>query len=120
VLLDVVVELRLDGAADRRLADRAAEGPERVEHRPHRERALALERAEDRVGELANALSDRLGSILSAAELTAAQFNVRYMLIEDGPMKLSALAEQRRCVKSNVIAGSAGQVKRSLRPPVSP
>lgn len=52
--------------------------------------------------ELANALSDRLGPVLSAAELTAAQFNVLYMLIEDGPMKLSKLAKQRRCVKSNV------------------
>ena len=52
--------------------------------------------------ELANALSERLSPILAAAGLTATQFNVLYMLIEDGPMKLSALAEQRRCVKSNV------------------
>lgn len=52
--------------------------------------------------ELANALSERLAPIFAAAELTATQFNVLYMLIEDGPMKLGALAEQRRCVKSNV------------------
>jgi DNA-binding MarR family transcriptional regulator len=52
--------------------------------------------------ELANALSERLAPVFAAAELTATQFNVLYMLIEDGPMKLSALAEQRRCVKSNV------------------
>ena len=52
--------------------------------------------------ELANALSERLAPVFAAAELTATQFNVLYMLIEDGPMKLGALAEQRRCVKSNV------------------
>jgi DNA-binding MarR family transcriptional regulator len=52
--------------------------------------------------ELADALSERLAPVLAAAELTATQFNVLYMLIEDGPMRLSALAEQQRCVKSNV------------------
>ena len=52
--------------------------------------------------ELANALSERLAPIFAAAELTATQFNVLYMLIEEGPMQLTALAEQRRCVKSNV------------------
>lgn len=52
--------------------------------------------------ELANALSERLVPVLALAELTATQFNVLYMLIEEGPMKLSALAEQQRCVKSNV------------------
>jgi DNA-binding MarR family transcriptional regulator len=52
--------------------------------------------------ELANALSERLAPLFAAAGLTATQFNVLYMLIEEGPMQLSALAEQRRCVKSNV------------------
>ena len=52
--------------------------------------------------ELGDALSERLAPIFAAAELTATQFNVLYMLIEDGPMKMSALAEQQRCVKSNV------------------
>ena len=52
--------------------------------------------------ELANAMTERLAPVLAAAELTATQFNVLYMLIEEGPMKLSALAEQRRCVKSNI------------------
>ena len=52
--------------------------------------------------ELANALSERLSHVFAAAQLTATQFNVLYMLIEDGPMQLSTLAEQRRCVKSNV------------------
>lgn len=52
--------------------------------------------------ELADALTERLSPILAAAELTAAQFSVLYLLIEDGPMKLSELAEHRRCVKSNI------------------
>jgi DNA-binding MarR family transcriptional regulator len=52
--------------------------------------------------ELADALTERLAPALAAAELTATQFNVLYMLIEDGPMRLSALAEHQRCVKSNV------------------
>jgi DNA-binding MarR family transcriptional regulator len=52
--------------------------------------------------ELADALAERLAPVYVAAELTATQFNVLYMLIEDGPMRLSALAEQQRCVKSNV------------------
>jgi DNA-binding MarR family transcriptional regulator len=52
--------------------------------------------------ELADALTERLAPALAAAELTATQFNVLYMLIENGPMRLSELAEQQRCVKSNV------------------
>ena len=52
--------------------------------------------------ELADALTERLSPVLAAAELTATQFNVLYMLFEDGPMGLSALAEQQRCVKSNI------------------
>lgn len=52
--------------------------------------------------ELSDALSERLAPVLASADLTATQFNVLYMLIEDGPMRLSALAEQQRCVKSNV------------------
>ena len=52
--------------------------------------------------ELANALSERLAPVFAASELTATQFNVLYMLIEEGPMQLTALAQQRRCVKSNV------------------
>jgi DNA-binding MarR family transcriptional regulator len=52
--------------------------------------------------ELADALTERLAPALAAAELTATQFNVLYMLIEDGPMRMSELAEHQRCVKSNV------------------
>jgi DNA-binding MarR family transcriptional regulator len=52
--------------------------------------------------ELADALAERLAPVFTAAELTATQFSVLYMLIEDGPMRMSALAEQQRCVKSNV------------------
>ena len=52
--------------------------------------------------ELSDALSERLAPLLTAAGLTATQFSVLYMLIEDGPMRLSALAEHQRCVKSNV------------------
>lgn len=52
--------------------------------------------------ELADALAERLAPALAAAELTATQFNVLYILTEDGPMRLSALAEHQRCVKSNV------------------
>lgn len=52
--------------------------------------------------ELADALAERLSPVFAAAELTATQFKVLYMLIEDGPMRLSVLAEHQRCVKSNV------------------
>jgi DNA-binding MarR family transcriptional regulator len=52
--------------------------------------------------ELGDALTDRLNPILARAQLTAAQFSVLYALVEEGPMKLSALAERQRCVKSNV------------------
>ena len=52
--------------------------------------------------ELADALAERLSPVFAAAELTATQFNVLYMLIEDGPMRLSELAKHQRCVKSNV------------------
>jgi DNA-binding MarR family transcriptional regulator len=52
--------------------------------------------------ELADALAERLSPVLAAAELTSTQFSVLYMLIEDGPMRLSELAEHQRCVKSNV------------------
>jgi DNA-binding MarR family transcriptional regulator len=52
--------------------------------------------------ELADALTERLAPALAAAELTAAHFSVLYMLIEDGPMRLSDLARHQRCVKSNV------------------
>jgi DNA-binding MarR family transcriptional regulator len=52
--------------------------------------------------ELADALSERLAPIFAAANLTATQFNVLYLLIEDGPMRLSALAKHQRCVKSNI------------------
>lgn len=52
--------------------------------------------------ELADALTERLSPMLAAAELTASQFSVLYLLIEDGPMKLSELAKHKRCVKSNI------------------
>jgi DNA-binding MarR family transcriptional regulator len=52
--------------------------------------------------ELADALSERLAPVLAAAGVTSTQFSVLYMLIEDGPMRLTALAEHQRCVKSNV------------------
>ena len=52
--------------------------------------------------ELADALAERLAPALAAAELTATQFNVLYILIEDGPMRPSELAAHQRCVKSNV------------------
>lgn len=54
------------------------------------------------VEELSDALTERLNPIFARAELTAAQFSVLYALIEEGPLKLSALAERQRCVKSNV------------------
>jgi DNA-binding MarR family transcriptional regulator len=52
--------------------------------------------------ELADALAERLEPAFTAAGLTTTQFSVLYILIEDGPMRLSALAEHQRCVKSNV------------------
>ena len=52
--------------------------------------------------ELADALTERMAPALTAAELTATHFNVLYMLIENGPMRLGDLAKFQRCVKSNV------------------
>lgn len=52
--------------------------------------------------ELSDALTDRLTPVLAEVQLTGTQFNVLYMLVEDGPMRLSDLATQRRCVKSNI------------------
>lgn len=64
--------------------------------------------------ELADALAERLLPVLAAAELTPTQFNVLYMLIEDGPMRLSALAEHQRCVKSNVSYITRAMVREGL------
>lgn len=52
--------------------------------------------------ELGDALTERLAPILASADLTPAQFNVLYMLVEDGPMTLGELAKFQRCVKSNI------------------
>ena len=52
--------------------------------------------------ELGDALAERMAPILAASELTATQFRVLYLLIEQGPMTPSALATQERCVKSNI------------------
>jgi DNA-binding MarR family transcriptional regulator len=52
--------------------------------------------------ELSDALTERLAPILASADLTPAQFNVLYMLVEDGPMTLGELAKFQRCVKSNI------------------
>jgi len=52
--------------------------------------------------ELADALNERLSPVFAAAKLTPTQFNVLYMLIENGPMRLSELAKHQRCVKSNI------------------
>src|SRR5690349_2900284 len=52
--------------------------------------------------ELGDALAERLNPIFAAARLTSAQFSVSYALIEEGPMRPSALAERQRCVKSTV------------------
>jgi len=52
--------------------------------------------------ELGDALTERLTPVLAAADLTPTQFNVLYILVEDGPMTLGELAKFQRCVKSNV------------------
>ena len=52
--------------------------------------------------ELGDALTERLAPILAAADLTPTQFNVLYILVEDGPMTLGELAKFQRCVKSNI------------------
>jgi DNA-binding MarR family transcriptional regulator len=52
--------------------------------------------------EIGDALTERLAPILASADLTPAQFNVLYMLVEDGPMTLGELAKFQRCVKSNI------------------
>ena len=52
--------------------------------------------------EIGDALTERLAPILAVAELTPAQFNVLYMLVEDGPTTPGELAKFQRCVKSNI------------------
>ncbi len=62
-------------------------------------RALQLLHA---IEELGDALDDRVGPMVAAAELTSPQFNLLYLVEEEGPMRLGELARNRRCVKSNV------------------
>ncbi len=64
--------------------------------------------------ELGDALTERLEPILASVGLTAAQFSVLYALIEEGPMKPSALAERQRCVKSNVSYITRGMQNEGL------
>jgi DNA-binding MarR family transcriptional regulator len=52
--------------------------------------------------ELHDALTERLAPVLAEAGLTSAQFSVLYMLIEGGVTTPGGIAEQQRCVKSNV------------------
>ncbi|HET9954353.1 MAG TPA: MarR family transcriptional regulator [Polyangiaceae bacterium] len=52
--------------------------------------------------EAADAYDDRMTPVCEAAGLTLAQFNLLYLVVEEGPMSLGELAKNRRCVKSNV------------------
>lgn len=52
--------------------------------------------------ELHDALTERLAPVLVDASLTSAQFSVLYMLIEGGVTTPGGIADQQRCVKSNV------------------
>ncbi len=54
------------------------------------------------VREIADALDERLTPLVADAGLTLPQFNVLYLVVEEGPMRLGQLAQHRRCVKSNV------------------
>ncbi|MEM9461330.1 MAG: MarR family transcriptional regulator [Myxococcota bacterium] len=53
------------------------------------------------IQEIADALEERQSAPLAKAELTASQFNLLYLVIEEGPMRLGEVARYRRCVKSN-------------------
>ncbi|WP_428263854.1 MarR family winged helix-turn-helix transcriptional regulator [Haliangium sp.] len=54
------------------------------------------------ISELSDALSEKMKAVADQSELTTAQFNLLYIIEEEGPMRLSELARNRRCVKSNV------------------
>lgn len=52
--------------------------------------------------EAADAYDERMTTICTTAGLTLAQFNLLYLVVEEGPMRLGKVAENRRCVKSNI------------------
>jgi DNA-binding MarR family transcriptional regulator len=52
--------------------------------------------------EAADAMDDRMAPICTAAGLTLAQFNLLFLVMEEGRTRLGELAENSRCVKSNV------------------
>ncbi|GAB4528835.1 MAG: hypothetical protein Tsb0020_45860 [Haliangiales bacterium] len=54
------------------------------------------------ISELSDALGEKMTAVAAAGELTVAQFNLLYIVAEEGPTQLSEIARSRRCVKSNV------------------
>lgn len=54
------------------------------------------------IREAADALDERVTPLCEAAGLTLAQFNLLFLVVEEGRTRLGELAENSRCVKSNV------------------
>lgn len=54
------------------------------------------------IREAADAVDERMTPICAAAGLTLAQFNLLFLIVEEGRTRLGELAENSRCVKSNV------------------
>ncbi len=52
--------------------------------------------------EAADAYDERMIRICGAVGLSHAQFNLLFLVVEEGPTRLSELAKNRRCVRSNV------------------
>jgi DNA-binding MarR family transcriptional regulator len=52
--------------------------------------------------EAADAYDERMIRICGAAGLSHAQFNLLFLVVVEGPTRLSELAKNRRCVRSNV------------------
>lgn len=52
--------------------------------------------------EAADAYDERMTRSCAAAGLTLSQFALLYLVVEEGAMRLGKVAENRRCVKSNI------------------
>jgi DNA-binding MarR family transcriptional regulator len=52
--------------------------------------------------EAADAYDERMTASCATAGLTLSQFALLYLVVEEGPMRLGKVAENRRCVKSNI------------------
>ncbi len=54
------------------------------------------------IRELTDAIDEAFAPSLAKAQLSASQFDLLYVLVERGPCRASTLAQENRCVRSNV------------------